>query len=181
VGKNVNKIGVWAIFAMVIFVSSCEKVEKDIAKNNLNETATHYEKPKIYDYDLCTAEVMRLDTIGYQLCCKANNACWNEVDSLEVRLSFPVLREYGFPKECQNFVKQKDSTAYYACCRKYNACWIAFYDENNKRTVRQLEYEIIQIDSSYYNVIKKNFERSVERELKKIDGAAKRRSKNVFE
>jgi len=125
----------------------------------------------IYDYNLCTDEVMKWDTAGYQLCCEANNACWDQVDSLGKRLSFPVLKEYGFPKMCLDFVKRKDSTAYYACCKKYNACWVASYDKDNKRTNKQLEYEIIQKDSSYYdyNVIKINFEKSIERELKKID------------
>jgi hypothetical protein len=130
---------------------------------------------------------MKWDTVGYQLCCKKNNACWDQVDSLGTRLSFPVLREYGFPRKCLAFVKQKDSTAYYACCRKYNACWVAFYDENDKRTIKQLEYEIIQKDSSYYdyNIIKRNLEKSIKRELKKINNLEleykpKRKTKNAY-
>jgi hypothetical protein len=95
-----------------------------------------------------------------------------------------VLREYGFPRECRNFVEQKDSAAYYACCRKYEACWVVFYDENNKRTIKQLEYEIILRDSSYLK--KTNFERSVERAYKRIDSLeleykSKRKTKNVSE
>jgi len=158
--KNVYGISVWAWVALLICVFGCgDKAEKE------------KKKPKIYDYNLCTDEVMKWDTAGYQLCCEANNACWDQVDSLGKRLSFPVLKEYGFPKMCLDFVKRKDSTAYYACCKKYNACWVASYDKDNKRTNKQLEYEIIQKDSSYYdyNVIKINFEKSIERELKKID------------
>jgi len=133
----------------------------------LNETVKLHEKPKIDDYLLCMDEVARQDTIGYQSCCETNNACWNEVDSLGFRLFFPVLREYDFPSECQNYVEQKDSLAYYACCKKYNACWVADYDESNKRTIKQLEYEVIQRDSSYYDPIKRNLKKSIERILSK--------------
>jgi len=179
--KNVNKINVWAWLAILLFVFGCggegekerTRIKKEITRENLTEATKHYEKSKIYDYNLCTDEVLKLDTVGYQLCCKTNNACWDQVDSLGTRLSFPITIEYGIPKMCRNFVEQKDSVAYYACCKRYSACWFAFYDENDKRIIKQLEYEIVQKDSSYYNAtidIKKNFDKSLKKIYKKLDG-----------
>jgi len=97
VGRNMDKIGVLARVALLLLVFSCgDKAEKkEVAREDLTEAAKYDEKPKIYDYNLCTDEVMKWDTVGYQLCCKANNACWDQVDSLGNRLSFPELKECG--------------------------------------------------------------------------------------
>jgi hypothetical protein len=72
VRKNAIKISFIAWLVLLLFVFSCEnKSEKEVTA----EAAKHSEKPRIDDYSLCMDEVMRLDTVGYQSCCKANNAC----------------------------------------------------------------------------------------------------------
>ena len=95
--KNMLKIGVLSWLALLVFVFSCEsEAEKEKARvEREKEISKHSEKSRIYDIGLCINEVMKWDTIGYQLCCETNNACWSQVDSLGARLSFPVLRECG--------------------------------------------------------------------------------------
>jgi hypothetical protein len=147
--KNVNKIGVLAGIAILLFVFCCK--DSKIARSPLpipKECESLFPKQEVnFDFSRDSAVFMECYAKhNGNKNIECNESGFNEYSVCAI--IHPKI--FGFPRECLDFAKQKDSVAYYACCRKYNACWLYITDKYVSHKPEQQKYN--WIDSNQYSI-----------------------------